>query len=145
MAVAAPVKPASARKPGAAAAAPQAKARAGPTVATPFLGGLQAKLALGPVNDGYEREADRAAAHVLGNRPGAPTLSAVPTAPGAFNGIAGGAGVAQRACAACGGSEEDRMARRVQRKCACGAAPGEPCSCKEEKERKKEEIGRAHV
>ena len=92
MAIAAPVKPAPARKRGPAAAVPQAKALAQPRSATPFGGVLQAKLALGPVNDSYEREADRAAAHVLGNRPGTPRLSAVPMAPGAFGGSAGGAG-----------------------------------------------------
>lgn len=97
-------------------AAPRPAARASSRIALPFGGTLQPRLALGPVGDGYERQADAAAAHVTQGRAGAPALSALPM----------GGGMAQRACAAC---EEERTGKRIQRKCACGASHDEPCSC----------------
>lgn len=99
-------------------------ARAGPVA--PFGKPLQAKMALGPVADRFEREADSAARHVVGGAAGPPGLTSLP-----LSGLPG----VQRACAACGAHEEETSrAARVQRKCACGAGPGEPCSCEHRKD-----------
>jgi hypothetical protein len=66
-------------------------------------GALQAKLAVGPVNDAYEREADRVAdAIVSGGSLAATGAAAMPTAPSAV----------QRKCAACEG-EEDMVRRKA--------------------------------
>lgn len=98
----------------------------------PFGGTVQAKMMLGPAQDRYEREADRAAAHVVGNRTGIPSLSALPMQAANQSGLAGGGGVAQRACEDCSSSDEDQV--RIQRKCACGVGAGEPCSCRKEED-----------
>lgn len=127
MAVAALARPSPAAR-GPAPAGPMARGRAG----LPFGGILQAKMVLGPAQDRHEREADRAAAHVVGGRPGLPGLSALPP-------ILGGAGAAQRACSACGGDDETSR-RRVQRKCACGSDAGESCSCDKKKEEEHPEL-----
>ncbi len=105
MPLAAPVQPVVAQKSATPAKRAGLKARAKPRLATPFGGVVQAKLALGPANDSYEREADRAAAHVLGGLPGVPGLSAVPGGTASFAGPAAGAPLAQRACAACAKAE----------------------------------------
>lgn len=106
----------------AAKAARAPMARAAPKSFAPFGGALQAKLALGPANDGYERQADAAAAHVLAGRAGPPALTGLPGA--------AAPAVTQRACAAC---EEREKAPRVQRKCACGGGGDTPCSCADRK------------
>lgn len=126
MAVAALARPSPAVK-GPAPAGPMARGKAG----LPFGGVLQAKMVLGPAQDRHEREADRAAAHVVGGRPGLPGLSALPP-------ILGGT-AAQRACSACG-SDDETSRRRVQRKCACGASEGETCSCDKKKEEEHPEL-----
>lgn len=120
-------------KPKAATPKPEAKpkaARTTPQQALPFGALLQTKLALGPTNDMFERQADSAAAHVVANRPGTPSLSGVPIS----------AGLAQRACSAC---EDEQKSKRIQRKCACGASQGEPCSCKHEEEHPELQIDRS--
>lgn len=120
-------------KPKAATPKPEAKsaaARAAPRQALPFGAMLQTKLALGPVNDVFERQADSAASHVVANRPGMPILSSVPM----------GAGMAQRACAAC---DEQQKSKPIQRKCACGAGADAPCSCNKEEEHPELQIDRA--
>lgn len=127
MAVAALARPSPVAR-GPTPAGPMARGRA----ALPYGGVVQAKTILGPAQDRHEREADRAAAHVVGGRPGLPGLTALPP-------VLGGA-AAQRACAACGGGDDDRPTRRIQRKCACGAAEGEPCSCAHEKEEEHPEL-----
>ena len=103
-------------------------ARPVPRLSTPFGAPVQTKLRLGPVSDHFERQADSAAAHVTAGRAGAPILSGLPM----------GGGTAQRACAAC--AEKEKEGQRIQRKCACGADHGEPCSCHEKKEEEHPEL-----
>jgi Domain of unknown function (DUF4157) len=135
MAVAALTRSAPTRK-GNAAPVPRARPQAHRGSALPFGGALQTKMVLGPARDGWEREADSAAAHVMGGRPGAPSLSALPLSLGFA-----GTPLAQRACAACGPTDEAQRALRVQRKCACGAGMDEPCSCdKKKKEQEHPEV-----
>ncbi len=114
--------------------APAKAARASPRMALPFGGALQTKLMLGPSQDSFERQADTAAAHVVGGRVGAPLLSALPM----------GGGTAQRTCSACG--DKDKNAARIQRKCACGAGHDAPCSCahKDQEDHPELQIDRAH-
>jgi hypothetical protein len=89
-------------------------------VGTPFGQSLQAKLAVGPAGDRYEREADWAARQVLGASPVAPSLT--PLATGPFGGP-----LAQRVCGACLGRDEDKPL--IQRKSACGGTGGADCRC----------------
>ncbi len=64
---------------------------------------VRPRLEVGPVNDPFEREADRIAAHVM----------AMPGAGVGGPAEAGPAGAAvQRACASCGGDHEDRLRRK---------------------------------
>lgn len=116
--------------PKTAAAALKGRGRSS-TAATPF-GMLQAKLALAPVSDSFERQADSAAAHVSANHVGVPMISGLPMA-----------GMAQRACAACGKSDDEKS-RPVQRKCACGAGHDGPCTCEKKQEKKIEEAKAAN-
>lgn len=111
-------------------ARPEAKARTARGPAVPFGGALQAKLALGNPADLFERQADAAAAHVVGGRAGTPPISALP---GGF--------LAQRKCAACA-LEDERSKALVQRKCACGAEPGKPCTCHHDHDRLQEDDDR---
>lgn len=124
MTQAAPIQTAKAA-PVAAKAPAKAQARGG---AAPFGAGQASRLVLGAPGDRFERQADAAARHVVGGHAGLPMLSPLPAGE-----------LAQRACSACK-AEEDRLKPRIQRKCGCGAGPGEPCACSHcAHERKKDE------
>ena len=132
MGLASPIRAAEARP----ASAP-APARARPRPARLPYGALQAKLALGPPTDAFEREADSAAAHVVAGRAGLPSLTSL--GGGAF-GLS-----AQRACSACKlGEDESRS--RIQRKCAGCGGSSDSCSCApgpEEAEHEELQVDRA--
>ena len=117
----APIRQAAA-KPAAAPAPMRPRSRSAPAKAASDI--LQAKFALGPRTDAFEREADSAAAHVVGGHGGVPSLSP----------LFGGAGLAQRACAACSlGGGDDETRRTIQRKCSgCGGSAGS-CGCADKK------------
>lgn len=131
MVYAAPIRTAEAKK----VEAP-AGVRARP--AAPLGGRLQAKFALAPRSDAYEREADSAAAHVVSGRAGLPCLSPLPAGGGFGGGPGAATALAQRACAACKRADEEARAA-IQRKCACGAAPGEPCCCRHDNKKEEDE------
>jgi hypothetical protein len=78
---------------------------------------VQAK-GFAPSNDQHERQADQVANAVLGfgGAPAGWSLGSIPT------GI-------QRKCSRCEEEQRSRLKGIVMRKCACGAAPGEECSC----------------
>ncbi|GAB4191986.1 MAG: hypothetical protein Tsb002_21310 [Wenzhouxiangellaceae bacterium] len=79
---------------------------------------VQAKSWTAANTDAYERQADQVASAVLGisGAPGGMMLSAAP------------AGV-QRKCSLCEDEQRRKLNGMIMRKCACGAGPGEDCSC----------------
>lgn len=131
--LAAPGRTAKAGKAAQGRKAPSRARRGASRPAVPFGQPLQAKLAIGPATGRFESEADRAAGHVVANRPGLPALSPV-TAPAAQRECEGCEAeeqeitpdMVQRKCAACGREET------LQRKCDCDSKSDEPCGCHED-------------
>ncbi|MGH6612692.1 DUF4157 domain-containing protein [Sphingomonas sp.] len=124
MGYAAPIRKAAATPaPAAAPARPRARPASTGSGARSGAGILQAKFALGPRADAFEREADSAAAHVVGGQAGVPSLSPL------FASTA----LTQRACAACQLGDDDTHGA-IQRKCAgCGGSGGS-CGCNDKKQ-----------